>query len=327
MSTRSRLRNAEVSSPAGSHKKRSVGGLGKHEADGLNKSQVMTIREAELRSSVGAKAIERRAVEGSEGMERTTRKEDLPSSKDEKLNALAGQVMAMARVFEEAQRMREEQRRLQEERHQDVLMRIQATNNLIQAETKRLMDIIKSFQSKFEFDLSSLREEQKAALEERYEELKGDIKVLDQQIEKCFEELQKEKDERVKAVEDTLGAVQKNVEHLNEGLETERKHRLQKEKEVAQKMREHFDVHRKDLEQERFKLEVMIDKLRDDTTVEQDKLEKRQLKGEQLAALAVQKLREDIEKEADDRGFAQDSIVDNLSSFIQKFQDNIRESG
>ena len=121
--------------------------------------------------------------------------------------------------------------------------------------------------------------------------------------------------------------MQKQAERLEDGLDRERKLRVQREGEIEKILAEEVVLLNTQIDSEKFKREQQQMSIKIDLDREREKITKRQGEiqvkmDEGFAALKV-----DIEKEVDHRNVCQDGIVDNVSAFIRKFQENVRKEG
>lgn len=245
-------------------------------------------------------------------------------SRNEKLEALASQVDLMAQVFEEANRLREEQKRLQEERHQDVLRRLSNTRDYIDSEVKRIIDTMKAFQLKFDSELKSMRTEILNQIDTETQGLSDRITAHDDHLKNLDEKIRDESEARATAISDAFAPLQKDISQLSEGLEDERRFRLRKEEAFASQLKESFDDLQKMVLDETESRREADCQLQDNLDRSADRLSKRHLALESSTDHKFQMARSELEVECKQRTQAQDAIVENLSTFIHTFQENIR---
>lgn len=245
----------------------------------------------------------------------------------QKLNSLTAQVEGMAAVFEEANKAREEHRKMLEERHQDVLRRITDTRDYVEQESKRLKDTLHTFQAKFNHELAGLRSDLLSDLNNMVVQIRTTISGLEGQVTDLEEALRQEKEDRIKQTEEILGGIRKQVEQLTSGLEQERKIRQNREKELLKELSDAMDLLNTTLDTEKFNREQQYQGMKNEIDREQTRLGKRQYQIEVESTRLCTSLRDDLVEETKHRFEGQDGIVDNVSSFIKRFQDNIREEG
>merc|ERR1712224_208251 len=122
--------------------------------------------------------------------------------------------------------------------------------------------------------------------------------------------LDKEKADRIRETEEVLGRIRRRreeemmkalddaVENLNSTVDIEKANREQKQKDML-----------------------------DDNATELRHLVNRQKKIELSTGDKTEELRSDLESEARYRVDAQNNVVENVTGFIQRFQENIKEEG
>ncbi len=114
---------------------------------------------------------------------------------------------------------------------------------------------------------------------------------------------------------------------LKECYETEKATRIEREKEILQKMADEVYKLMQQLEKERservFKLGEIKDEFRDEMKKQTKFVEGFQKKSMEEFV----KMKEDLEAEMSSRFSHQDEIIDNLSNFIKTFQDTLKVVG
>lgn len=249
------------------------------------------------------------------------------SAQNARLENLTTQVEAMAGVFNEANKARLEHRKMMEERHQDVLRRIQSVKTYCLQESQRLDRQVCSFRDKFEHDLERLTNDMLQKLDNKVTVINGRIELQEQRVIELEIGLAKEREERIRKTEEILGVIKRQVDVLSEGLAKETKIRQAREQEITQQIvacKDEIDV---TIDKEKFKQEQICMSIKRTAELEQLRLAKRQEGIAKTAYTDIQKQQAAIEYETATRIACQDSVVDNVSSFIQRFQDNIREEG
>lgn len=243
----------------------------------------------------------------------------------QKLATLTKQVEGMSSVFDEANKAREEQRRMMDERHADVLRRISSTRDYIQSESRRLHDTLKSFQSKFTFDLNELNTELFKALNTSVAEVRSSIQEVETQLTVLEKDLVKEREERIKSTEEILISMRRQADRLTEGLEKETKIRIAREEEMTKFLQDTVEDLHRTLDTEKFRREQEQMALKEDLDSEQQRLAKRQYQIEKFFEAQVKKLKLSLEEETQNRNDMQDDIVDSVTRFIMALQDNIKD--
>jgi hypothetical protein len=117
------------------------------------------------------------------------------------------------------------------------------------------------------------------------------------------------------------------VQELQENYESQRAARLEKEKEIMQKMADEFYKLLQSLEKEKaertFKMEEMREEFANEIKAQTTQVQTHQQKTFEDFA----KMKNDVEAEMSSRFAHQDEIIDNLSRFITKFQDTLKVVG
>ena len=121
--------------------------------------------------------------------------------------------------------------------------------------------------------------------------------------------------------------MQKQAERLEDGLDRERKLRVQRESEIEKILEEEVILLNNQIDSEKFKREQQQMEIKVDLDRERERITKRQYEIQVKMDEGFEALKVDIEKETDHRNVCQDGIVDNVSAFIRKFQENVREEG
>jgi len=246
---------------------------------------------------------------------------------NERLASLTNQVEAMAGVFNEANKARLEHRKMMEERHQDVLRRITSVRTYCNQESLRLDRQVCSFRDKFEHDLERLTNDMLQKLDNKVTTINARIEEQEHRVTELEVGLAKEREDRIQQTEEILGLIKKQVDSLTEGLAKETKIRQAREQEIMKQIvacKDEIDV---TIDKEKFKQEQICMAIKKNAELEQERLARRQEIIAKDAHVGIQKQQASIEYETQTRILCQDSVVDNVSSFIQRFQDNIREEG
>jgi len=280
-------------------------------------------------SSSRAKLKEKESTLGSAGLQtlRDVSKPKGDMAQNRRLEHLTTQVEAMAGVFNEANKARLEHRKMMEDRHQDVLRRIQSVRTYCNTESQRLDRQVCSFRDKFEHDLERLTNDMLQKLDNKVTTINGKIELQEQRVLELEAGLLKEKEERIRQTKEILGMIQKQVAALNEGLIKETKIRQNREQEIFKQIVAYKNEVDVTIDKEKSKQEQICMSIKRTAELEQERLARRQEIIAKTAHTDIQQQQAAIQYETDTRISCQDSVVDNVSSFIQRFQDNIREEG
>lgn len=244
-----------------------------------------------------------------------------------KLTALTEEVERMSAVFEEANKAREEQRKMMEELHQDTLRRINMTRDYMTQESKRLSDTMKSFTAKFEHELQSMKDELMTTLNTKVSSIRHNLSGLDVRAKELDQAIDQERKDRIKQTEEVLGPLQRRVDKVTTDLEKEKKIRQTREQELMKELLDAVESLNGTVDMEKFNREQQYMDFKQTSEKERQNLEDRQVRIRTETALNLQALRSDLELETGNRIDNQDGIVDNVTVFIKRFQENIKEEG
>merc|ERR1711985_2924 len=164
-------------------------------------------------------------------------------------------------------------------------------------------------------------------LDNKVTAINGKIELQEQRVLELEAGLEKEKEERIRQTNEILGLIKKQVDQLSEGLTKETKIRQAREQEITKQIVAYKDEVDVTIDKEKSKQEQICMSIKRTAELEQERLARRQEIIAKTAHTDIQKQQASIEYETATRISCQDSVVDNVSSFIQRFQDNIREEG
>lgn len=242
-----------------------------------------------------------------------------------KLTILAEEVERMSAVFEEANRAREEQRKIMDEMHQDLLRRIQMTRDYMTQEAKRLGDTTKSFTAKFEHELNSMKDELITMLKKKIAEVNHSLAGLETRSKELERAIEQEREDRIVQTEEVLGPIRNRVDRIMGELHAETKTRQGREQEIMKQLLDAAERLNNDVDAEKFTREQLYMSFKLMSERERQNLEDRQVQTRQDTDVNLRGIREELEKEVDSRIENQDGIVDNVTVFIKRFQENIKE--
>lgn len=242
-----------------------------------------------------------------------------------KLTHLAEEVERMSAVFEEANKAREEERRLRDETHADLLRRIQMTRDYMSQESKRLTDTMKSFTAKFEHELTSMKDELTTALREKIKQVNHSLKLLEERSKELEQAIEVERQDRIQQTEEVLGPIRKRVDRIMGELHQETKTRQAREQNLMKQLLDAAEVLNNTVDAEKFNREQQYMDFKQMSGRERQSMEDRQVRTRQDTQKSLAVLKEELETEVDNRIENQDGIVDNVTVFIKRFQENIKE--
>merc|ERR1719240_615853 len=126
-------------------------------------------------------------------------------------------------------------------------------------------------------------------------------------------------------MESTLGKIDKEVKRLTEDLDEERRARQRKEEELMKELADAIEAMNLAVDAEKFSREQQYMDFKQWAHAEQERLGKRQYQVERETNDTLGNLREGLQEESKDRIECQDGIVENITLFVKRFQDNIKE--
>eukprot|EP00392_Amoebophrya_sp_AT5.2_P010804 g10871.t1 len=224
----------------------------------------------------------------------------------------------------------EEQRRVMDELHHDLLLRIQSVRDYMAQEVARLEATLASFQSKFEHELRTMREELMTKLNTKITAVRASIAKLNQRIDEINSRLEQEIADRKAHVQEVLldcvlVPIRKDVSQLVVQLDEEVKARHTKEAETRKNLQDAVDLLEKNLDTEKFNREQQYMDFKVLTEYERERILKRQYVIEYQMKKALDVLDIKIQDETEDRLEKQDGVVNTMTRFVRSFQENIRE--
>jgi len=249
------------------------------------------------------------------------------TEQNQKLNSLSDGVEKMASVFGEERLAREENRRMMDLLHERTMEQIRDARKFMEKTMAELAKKMEEFVGKFDNELESTREELLLALKEKITVLTAQIKSLEKRGEQVQIGIHKEKAERIKETEDRLRPIRKQIAKLINSLEKEQRIRRRREEEMMKALEDAFENLNNTVDIEKANREQKQKDMLDDNAYELKHLINRQKKIELNAGDKTEELRADIQTEANFRVVAQDNVVENVTGFIQRFQENIKEEG
>jgi len=212
-----------------------------------------------------------------------------------------------------------------DELHHDLLLRIQSVRDYMAQEVARLEATLASFQSKFEHELRTMREELMTKLNTKITAVRASIAKLNQRIDEINSRLEQEIADRKAHVQEVLVPIRKDVSQLVVQLDEEVKARHTKEAETRKNLQDAVDLLEKNLDTEKFNREQQYMDFKVLTEYERERILKRQYVIEYQMKKALDVLDIKIQDETEDRLEKQDGVVNTMTRFVRSFQENIRE--
>lgn len=241
-----------------------------------------------------------------------------------RIEDLEGQMGEMHNDYQDMIRAREEYKKQLEAKFQDVLRKIQSTRDYVNAEGKRVNDMLKAFQSKFEYQMNELKNFTSKKFEEEKKLRESTQAQNSKRLDELNEMLSQEKEDRKRHTINLIGPIKESVDTLVSNFRTEISERTSGYRAILEK-----------LQDEEFRLTEKLKKEVSDRTIELTKLgdqakkdvrtsEKDIEKFQQSSLRAMEDTREGLEEEMTSRLDQQDEIIDNTSNFLKTFQDTLK---
>jgi len=239
------------------------------------------------------------------------------------LVVLSSEVDRMPSFYEEAEKAREECRKRLNELHSDTMRQIQLTRDHGQQKSRHVQDTMKSFTAKFDHELCQMRDELRKELMVKSSRIEGMINELDRRMVTLEVGLEEQHRARVAQTEDVLGPIRDEVNQITTDLERERQTRRREEEELEKTLADKIEVITKKVDEEKFAREQQYVELSQWTEKEQQHLAKRQCQVEKETCDTLRDLRHDLQVETKDRIACQDTIVEDVASFIKRFNEQL----
>ena len=154
---------------------------------------------------------------------------DLTDDRDRR-EEIDEQMEELRNDYDDMLRAREESKKQLEAKLQDVYRKIQAARDYVNAEGKRVKDMLKAFQSKFEYQIQDFREYLLTTMEKET----NTRKEIDNQnmirINGLIETLRLEKEQRKVVLENLIGPVREHLEAMQLFYDREKMARIEREK-------------------------------------------------------------------------------------------------
>jgi hypothetical protein len=249
------------------------------------------------------------------------------TEQNQKLNSLSDGVERMASVFEEASRGREEQRRMMDLLHAKTMEQIQDARRYMEETMAEMSKKMEDFVAKFENELDETKDDLLARLKEKITALTAHIKHLEVRAANMQVAMDEEKAERKRETEQRLIPIRKQVAKLISSLDKEQKIRRRREEEMMKALDDAYENLNNTVDIEQVNRQQKQKDMLDNNAVETRHLINRQKKIELSTGDRTEELRSDLENEMRYRVDCQNNVVENVTGFIQRFQENIKEEG
>lgn len=249
------------------------------------------------------------------------------SEQHQKLNQLAAGVERMASVFEEEKHTREEQRRIMDLLHKHTMEQIQDARKFMEETMAEVARKIEDFAAKWDNQLDETKEELLAILKERVASMTSTINSLEERSKSLQVGLDKEKADRKREIEEKVRPIWKAVAKLIDRLGREERIRQRRQKEMQKELDQGVDFLNNSVDVLKANREQKQKDMFDDNSREYKRLENRQKKMEISTSEKIEEPIEDLDNERRHRIDIQNRTVDEVTNFIGRFQENVREEG
>ena len=251
---------------------------------------------------------------------------DLTDDRDRR-EEIDEQMEELRNDYDDMLRAREESKKQLEAKLQDVYRKIQAARDYVNAEGKRVKDMLKAFQSKFEYQIQDFREYLLTTMEKET----NTRKEIDNQnmirINGLIETLRLEKEQRKVVLENLIGPVREHLEAMQLFYDREKMARIEREKMILGRLDDALFKLKTGLDKENTEKIMEAGILRDKTRKDMRTQDKNLEKSQQKSFDAMKDLRTGVEIELKSRLSQQDEIADSLSTFMTTFQDTLQVIG
>ncbi|OMJ88949.1 hypothetical protein SteCoe_8955 [Stentor coeruleus] len=237
------------------------------------------------------------------------------------------QMVQLQNDYEDMVRSREESKKQLEAKLQDVHRKIQAARDYVNAEGKRVKDMLKAFQSKFEYQIQDFRNYLLTTMGKESQIRQDQDKENMARINSLIERLRLEKEQRKIVLESLIGPVREHLETLQQFYDREKTARIEREKMILEKLDDAVFKLKTGLDKEKTERIMQSGGLRDQAKKDMRTQDKNLEKSQQRAFDAMKDLRNGTEIELNSRLSQQDEIADSLSNFMTTFQDTLKVIG
>ena len=229
--------------------------------------------------------------------------------------------------YEDMLRAREESKKQLEAKLQDVHRKIQAARDYVNAEGKRVKDMLKAFQSKFEYQMQDFKNYLLTTMEKERNIRKEMDNQTSSRVNSLIETLRIEKEQRKVVLESLIGPVREHLESLQLFYDIEKTTRIEREKMILERLDDALFKLKTGLDKEKTERLMTSGGLRDQAKKDMRTQDKNLEKSQQRSFDVMKDLRSGIETELHSRLSHQDEIADNLSNFMTTFQDTLQVIG
>lgn len=247
------------------------------------------------------------------------------SEQHERLNKLAAGVERMSSVFEEEKHAREEQRKIMDLLHAHTMEQVQEVRKYMQQLHVEMQQKIQDFSTKFDHELDDMKEELIARLKEKIAAMTVRMQSLEERAEKWKVGLDEERAERIRQTEQVLNPIRKQIAKLIHFLGREQRIRRRRQEEMLKALDTAVENLNRTADVEEATREQKQKDMLDDDAWEFRRLENRQRQISLSTAEMIEEPQSSLDHEVTHRVDAQNNVVETVTSFMQRFRENIRE--
>eukprot|EP00421_Protoceratium_reticulatum_P054249 CAMPEP_0168492450 /NCGR_PEP_ID=MMETSP0228-20121227/70216_1 /TAXON_ID=133427 /ORGANISM="Protoceratium reticulatum, Strain CCCM 535 (=CCMP 1889)" /LENGTH=328 /DNA_ID=CAMNT_0008509215 /DNA_START=1 /DNA_END=987 /DNA_ORIENTATION=- len=251
---------------------------------------------------------------------------ELPATgQSRQVSSLSEKVSRMGSIFEEESRARSSQRHIVKELHEDQMKRIDEIGTEIDGSIAELASHMENFVSSSRQLLKDSYDGLHGNLRGRVDKLIPRLRELETRAHAVQTGLEEERQARLRETSEVLLPIKVQIERLEKDLDRERKVRENRDVEIKQQMEQAVAALDGALDTETAARKQRVDAAIKECEEDHKLLLKRQDKMEHGLEEVKDELLKEMDLEQEQRIGAQDPVVEALTSFIQKFQKNIKE--
>lgn len=238
---------------------------------------------------------------------------------------LAAGVERMSHVFEEEKFAREEQRRIMDALHKRTMEQIADARRYMEEMMAEVAVKIQDFGTKWDHALDETRDQLLVVLKEKVAALTARIKILEERSQKLQVGLDQEKVERIKETEARVRPIWKQVGKLIHCLGKEQRIRRRREEEIMKALEDAAESLNNNVDVEKANRAQKQKDMIDDNAYELRRLQNRQKKIVLTTEEDIEVPQEDLEHEVSTRVDSQNNVVEEITCFMERFRENLRE--
>ena len=239
------------------------------------------------------------------------------------VEVLACQVDAMKKVFDDANVARERQREFLDFRHQTTLKSIDSLRIEISSESQRFSDTLAGFARRGEAELAETRLELQAQLKTCFSTLAARLSDLATRQDALDAAIQQEISDRKDQTARLVADLQSSVAQLDAAINSEVVQRTSDVKTLTKLVADRDEQWTRQMDEQVLGRELAIGQLSAQLTADLGRAHGRQVRLSDWATNFFRQLEFSLAQEAQLRGATEQSIVDSVTKFVEKFKVNL----